>query len=86
MQEQLDISSFRCPPLSSFSPTYVSGWEKKRIAAQTDKDEPVRSFSEDASVQSLSQPSLHLAKAQTRHLCTPRSMQAKKVGSPTADI
>jgi hypothetical protein len=60
MQEQVDISSFRPLPLSSFSPTYVSGGEKKRIEAETDKYEPVRSFLKDAFVQSLSQSSLHL--------------------------
>ena len=86
MKEQLDISSFRCPPLSSFSPTYVSGWEKRGLQHKQTKMSQLDLFQRMPPFNHYHSHHNIWSKAQTRHLCTPRSMWAKKVGSPTADI
>jgi len=76
VDELFDINSCRSPPLSSFSPTCVSGG-KKFQAKQT--DEPLIFFKGCLRSITIIAIITFGLKTQTWHLCAPRSMQDKKL-------
>lgn len=78
LDEPRGINSCRSPPLSSSSPTYVSGG--KKVSKHEQRDEPVRSFFKGC-LRSITITAIVTfdLKTQTWHLCAPRSMQDKKL-------
>lgn len=77
VHELFDINSCRSPPLSSFSPTYVSGG--KKFQAQTDRWASQIFF--NGCLRSITIIAIITfgLKTQTWRLCAPRSMRDKKL-------